>query len=343
MDGNIILFYAFDIGDEIHLSEIKQKSLVKVRSVPLSPYFKDYHIPLNFSLKDSKYCISSDIHAFGVLSFCYKIPFDSSFEELKSKLIDIKDDFDQISKKDAKQVFELLLPAIKKPRFFNLDNFYYTVQVNPVEGVNPQEFKDKYGNTIASLLRLETQTLSEYQKKEILAATTGYSGNDMIIIDSEASFIYDNEYFESLEFFGFANIQQLELQYFDRLLDEKLTYYYKQKSYKVPWKAYIPFLGEAVDLPVSQLITLQVDISVITERLENSIKIVGDSYFSHLYSIITKQLAIPEWRGSIKEKMDIIKEFYNVYQDRLDIIHEEFLSLVVIILIALETIIAIVK
>ncbi|MCF7799826.1 hypothetical protein K9M16_02400 [Candidatus Babeliales bacterium] len=341
--GNIIFFYAIDIGDEIDLLKIKQRSLVKVRSVPLSPYFKDYHIPLNYSLPNSKYCISSDIHQFGVLSFCYRIPFENSFEELKLKVIDIKSEFDQVNKKDIKFVFDAVYSAIKKPHFYNLDNFYYTVQIEPIKGVSPQEFKDKFGSSIASLLRLETQILSKYQKNEILSATTGYSGEDMIIIDSEASFVYDKEYFEPLEFLSFANIQQLELQYFDRILDQKLNHYYKQQSYKVPWLAYIPLLSQQLNLPISQLIALQVDISVITERLENSIKMVGDSYFTHLYSIISKQLSLAEWHQSIKKKMGIINEFYNFYQDRLDIIHEEILTIVVIILIGFEAVLMFIK
>lgn len=361
LSGNVVLFYAFDLGEEIDLAKIRQQGLVMERSVPLSPYFKNYHIPLTFLMPEdpdqnqneflidendfikNSSCISSKIHHFGVLSFCYKIPFKYSFEDLKLKILDIKRDFDIKSKIDAKNVFRLITPAIKKSRFFNLDNFYYMVQADPLDGVDPSEFKDKFGDNIASLLRLETQTLSEYQKEEILLTTTGYSGRDLLIIDSEASFLYDSEYYEALEFFEFGNIQLLELQYFDRLLDEKLNYFYSQQTYKVPLRAYIPLIGEKLNLPAAQLSKIRVEISVITERLENSIKLVGDSYYSNLYSIIIKQLSIKEWRDSISRKLNIMDNIYNVYQDRLDIIHDEILTIVVIILIAFEAFIAFMK
>ncbi len=111
--GNILFFYTFDVGEEIDLEKIKRKGLVPVRSVPLSPYFKNYHIPLFFELPeepkkvedtfqpltvDGASCISSKIHNFGVISFCYKIPFENSLDELKLKVLDVKKIFDHTVK-----------------------------------------------------------------------------------------------------------------------------------------------------------------------------------------------------------------------------------------------------
>jgi hypothetical protein len=351
--GNILLFYAFDIGDDIDLGMVKQKNMVSSCVVPLSAFFKNYHIPLSFRLPDepkeqqesgdreksvlASSCISNKIYHFGVLSFCYRVPFEDTFEDLKFKILDIKKSFDEKSDVDAKNIFKNIFPAIKKPRFYSLKTFYFAVQVHPLKDkVTPDEFRERYGSKIASLLRLEIYNLSDFQKDQILASATGYYGQDLIIIDTEAAFIYDDEYFEPLEFFESANIQRLELQYFDRLLDQKLNYFYAQKSYKVPFSAYIPLVGERLDLPVSRLAKLRVDISVVTEQLENSIKLSGDAYYSNLYSMLIEKLYLRDWRDSINRKLNIIRDLYTVYQDRLDMIHEETLTLVVIALIAFE-------
>jgi hypothetical protein len=345
--GNILLFYAFDVGDDIDLTEIKNKNFVNTCVVPLSTYFKNYHIPLSFRMTDDVIekektvtglsCISSKIYNFGVLSYCYRIPFQDTFEDLKLKILDIKKNFDEKSDIDARNTFKAIYPAIKKPRFYSLKNSYFAVQVHPLKDkVTPEEFKERYGSKIASLLRLEIYNLSDYQKDQILKSATGYYGQDLIIIDSEASFIYDDEYFEPLEFFESANIQKIELQYFDRLLDQKLNYFYGQESYKVPLKAYIPLIGNRLDLPVSRLANLRVDISVVTERLENSIKLVGDAYYTNLYAMLVEKLSLKEWRDSINRKLAIIHDSYTVHQDRLDTLHSEILTVVVIVLIALE-------
>ena len=54
--------------------------------------------------------------------------------------------------------------------------------------------KDTYGGTIASLLRFETENLSEYQKNEILDSAIGYYRGDLFIVDTQAAFVYDEEY-----------------------------------------------------------------------------------------------------------------------------------------------------
>jgi hypothetical protein len=347
--GNILLFYAFDIGDDVDLEEIRTKNLVPTYKVPLSHYFKDYHVPLAYRILEDtnkgsterQDAVLNKIHHFGALSFCYKIPFDDSFEQLKQKIIDIKSKYDEQSKVDAKRVLKKIMPAVSKPHFYNVKNDYFAVQVNPIEEkFTPDEFKNVYGSKIASLLRLETERLSDYQQDEILNSVTGYYGQDLIIIDSEASFIYDDEYFEPMEFFESANVQQMELQYFDRLLDKKLQYFYQQEPHKIPVKAYVPLLGRRVELPATRLARLRVDISVVTERLENSIKMTGDAYYSTLYSMLVDRLSLQEWRESINRKLDIIGDLYRVHQEHLDTIHDEMLTVVIIVLIALEIILA---
>ena len=345
VSGNILLFYLFDVGDDVDVDMVKDKRLVMISDIHLSPFFKNYHIPLSFRVKEDQgevldpegSCIYRKVYNFGMLSFCYRIPFQESFDDVREKIIALKKKFDEKSIKEAKDAYTNILPAIKEPNFYNLKGSYFAVQVNPLlDKMTSEEFKEKYGSKIASLLRLEVQKLSSYQIDEILASTTGYYGQELIIIDSAASFIYDNEFFEAIEFIESANIEKLELQYFDRVLDKKLHSFYTQKSYKVPLIAYIPLITEKLDLPISQLAKLKVDISVVTERLENSINMAGDVYYSKLYSMLVEKLFLKEWRESITKKLHIIKDLYTVHQDRLDTIHEGILTLVIIILILLE-------
>jgi uncharacterized Rmd1/YagE family protein len=108
----------------------------------------------------------------------------------------------------------------------------------------------------------------------------------------------------------------------------------------VPFKAYIPLVGQRLELPVSRLTQLRVDISVITERLENSIKMAGDEYYSKFYSMLVEKMSLKEWRDSINRKLNIIHDLYTVYQDRLDAIHDETMTLVIIVLIAFEAFLA---
>ena len=46
---------------------------------------------------------------------------------------------------------------------------------------------------------LKQKHLSEYQKNEILETAIGYYRGDLIIIDTEAAFVYDDEYEDTLD------------------------------------------------------------------------------------------------------------------------------------------------
>ena len=49
-NGNIYLFYAFDIGDDIDLEKIETDALVTKVPLNLPRYLKHYHIPLQVEL-----------------------------------------------------------------------------------------------------------------------------------------------------------------------------------------------------------------------------------------------------------------------------------------------------
>ena len=91
---------------------------------------------------------------------------------------------------------------------------------------------------------------------------------------------------------------------------------------RMPWKG-----------PVADLQKLRVDISVIIERLESSIKLTGETYFSELYSSLFKKLDLKNWHHSINRKLDIISEIRSVFQHKIDAIREDLLSTLIIILI----------
>jgi hypothetical protein len=333
--GNIFIFHAFDIGEEINLEKVK--SIEHATSQQLSKYFKNYHIPLSVEPANSPHCVSAKIHSFGVLTLRYQIPFHENLDDLRSRINDIERMYSEQAINDASALFERIKGFVKQPRFFMLRTSYVIIQVQPTEEINDIiSFKKELGSTIASLLRFETGMLSEFQKEEILASSLGYYRNDLIIIDTDATFMYDSEYEELLDLFEFANLQSLELQYFDRILDKKLSISYEQKIQAPPFKAYMPFVGTLMSNPVGELGQVRVDISVITERLENSVKLTGEVYYAEIYSVLSDKLDINNWKESINRKLSIIQSISDVYAHKMEAIREDLLSLSILVLIFLE-------
>ncbi len=342
--GNIFIFYSFDVGDDINLKKVKDSQALLRRPLMLAKYFKSYHTPLEVEIPHphtTSRCVSAKLHSFGAISLAYKISFNETLEDLREVLLKVQEEFREQSVADAAAIFKHIKNYIKQPRFFHLHKSYVVIQVDPPADTTNVNFKEEYGNTIASLLRFETEHLSEYQKNEILASSMGYYRGDLIVIDTEAAFVYDDEYEEILDLFEFANLQQVELQYFDQVLDEKLNEVYEQELQEVPFTSYIPFVGDVGKNPIVDLGKLQVDISVITERLENSIKVSGEAYYAELYAMLGNKLDLKAWQESIKHKLDIIKDVYTVYEDKVAAIREDLLSVLIILLIFIELVVGI--
>ncbi len=341
--GNIFIFEAFDIGEDINLEKVRQSKMVQVLPLPLSKYFKNYHTPLAVkSTEVSPQCISSKLHSFGVISLAYKIPFHDTLENIRKKINTWDAEYQKQSVADAQQIFKKIKSFIKHPRFFHLRTSYVVIQIDPKStDLSVVELKEKYGSTIASVLRFEIESLSEFQKNEIIDAAMGYYRGDLFIVDIEASFVYDDEYEELLDLFEFANIQQLELQYFDRLLDHQLNIVYHRQVRATPFKAYLPFFGSLTSDPIGALGMLKVDISVIIERLESSIKLAGEAYISDLYGLLIEKLDLNNWKDSIDNKLEIIRDINNIYQSKTDAIREDLLSILICVLIFIELIIGI--
>jgi len=345
-DGNIYIFSAFDIGEEIKFDSVKKSKDVQVGKIQVSKFLKNYHLPLEIELPhphQSARCISSKIHPFGAISLIYKIPITCSLQDLRQILIDTDKKYQQHSIQGAYSIYKKIKPFIVRPNFFQLKNYYTVIQIDTNKEVSGTQIKEQYGHVIASLVRFETETLSDYQKDEIINSSIGYFKKDLVIIDTEAAFVYDPQYEEILDFFELGNIQQLELHYFDKLLDKQLTMLYNQKNPQLPLLSYMPFIGSRYFDPIGDLNRIKVDISVITERLESSIKIVGEAYFSEVYDLIITQLDLRSWQKSINKKLNIIKDIRYVYQNKVDANREDLLSVLIIILIMIEVFFAMTK
>ena len=345
--GHIYIFHAFDVGDDINLEEVAKLRAINTIPVALPKYFKNYNAPLTIELphpNESARCVSVQLHSFGAISLMYKIPFNSTLEELRKEFYETYSQYQEQSVADVKLVFKKIEKFITQPHFFQTKSSYNILQVNPQpKQMDLSQFKEQFGGIVASSLRFETETLSEYQKNEILDSAIGYYRGIIVIVDSDTTFIYDDDYRDLLAFVEFANLQQLELHYFDRLLDEKLNKIYEGGgTQKISMLSYLPFLDTVVD-PVATLGKLKVDISVITERLEGSIKLAGEPYYSEFYHQLMKKLDIESWQESIERKLDIVKDVQLVYQHKTDVIRENILEILIIILIAIELVIGILE
>src|SRR3990167_8279302 len=225
--GNIYIFHAFDVGDDINLEKVEKLRTIKTIPLSLPKYFKNYNAPLAIELphpNESARCVSVKLHNFGAVSITYQIPFTGTLENLRKEFYGEFYQYQEQSVTDLKLIFKKIEPFITQPKFFHTRSSYNIIQVKPEpKKLNLTELQKEFGSLIASTIRFETETLSEYQRNEILDSAIGYYRGNLVIVDTDTTFIYDDDYQDLIEFVEFANLQQLELEYFDSVLDQKLN------------------------------------------------------------------------------------------------------------------------
>jgi hypothetical protein len=345
-NGHIYFFYGFDVGDDVEIRQIQEKYPFVDQSLAHLQFFKSYHKPVIIDPKKiniSGQCSTAMIYNFGAISLKYKIPFTQSLDQLKVLVNTYDEICSHNATEDARTIFNAVRQEIRHPRFYHISKSYAVIQIDPVHNIDPYSFKEQFGNEITSVLRFETEHLSEYKKNEILEQAFGYYRGDLLLIDFSSALIYDNDYKDILEIIEFANIRHMELQFFDRSLDKQLNFVYERQAYKIPKNAYFPLYGMFQFDPIAQLAKLRVDISVVSERLWNNIKFSDEPYYVEVYKMVSNRFDFEGWQDSIDKKLEIIRHILEVYENKVSAVRSDFLNILVVLLISIEVIMAFIK
>ena len=118
--GNILLLYAYDVGEDISLKKIEESRDIIKMPLHLPKHFKQYHTPLAIELPhphSTSHCMSSKIHSLGAISLIYKIPFTDTLENLRLDCTISANKFQEQSVIDAKAIYRKIL------RFYRISDF----------------------------------------------------------------------------------------------------------------------------------------------------------------------------------------------------------------------------
>ena len=87
---------------------------------------------------------------------------------------------------------------------------------------------------------------------------------------------------------------------------------------------------------------LVVDITEVTERVDNAFKVTDDVYWNRLYSAMLSVLRVQLWREGVEHKLALLRETYGMLHDQAEAERANVLEWTVIILILIEVIFALV-
>lgn len=355
--GQIFAFYAFDAGYEIDLPKISQifktelaRKLIKKKTAPTYIQYQTppLTIPLgeySFKLVDTstKAEVTAKIFDFGAISIAYRMPFSCQLGELNgystALLYDINLGIE--AKRFLEELFLKIKPAIKKPSISEIVEDYFIFQVAEFEkDIDAKDLLKNYSRDIARALRFESGGIGEKEINESLKNPVSYYENDMVITDWNAAFIYDRDYEDTIDVLEFTNVELVELRFNDSLLDKRLIELY-DKIYES--RRYFTYLFNPYDKTIRTISELKVEVSVLFERIDNTIKLIGDIYLAKVYNLTSDRFHFDKWEKGIEKKLAAIESIYVILNNRLATIRAETLETVIIILILVEIILGLTR
>ena len=358
VSGHLFFFYAYEAGFEVDLE--KARTLCEASDAPgiaglrPSPPHLQYRpkplvVPagtVEAEVEGNRFRLDAavKIFDFGALSVTLTLPArDLPWEEYRSTALALSagTGLEKSARAAVERVFDRIRPAVSRPMLSDLVEEYSLWHVSefspPMTGTQALE---ELPQDIARLLTLEEGKFSEAAIAEILRSPIRYFDNDLFLADWCASFAYDPKFQDTVEVLEFLNVQLLELRFFDRLLLEAIDA--TAQELRRRGRIY-HILHDPYEKPLHKLSQISTDVSLVRERIYNSLKLVGDAYLARVYEEARRKVGAERHEGSVRDKLATLTEIYTVLNDRAQASRTETLEMIIILLIVFEIVMGILK
>jgi hypothetical protein len=354
LQGQVVALFAFDIGYEVSLDKLS----AMIATTPVQPLSRKKQTPpylqytrppqiLSLGLATGHFAVAGNIQAtifdFGAVSISYRWPIgqgnELSLDGLPRMSHDLHHlDLEAHAKEQVEALMKKIEPAIFRPRLADLVEDYYLFIIEKLDQpLAAADFLAQHRAILAQALRFETAGLSKSQQDEALSQAISYYENDLVLLDWNAAVIYDRDYEDTANVLEFINVELLEARYIDRQLDKKINDYDDLVRKPIEWP--IP-LRTPYKQAIRDLAELRLESSLLNERVENALKLVGDLYLARLHSAAARRFYLQEWDRIISRKLEIISDFYQFLNDRLHTAQSQALEVIIVVLILVELVLA---
>lgn len=349
---SIRYYRIYDIGKEIDLDLLEQNLAlaycttrtsflrIKPKSIILENkpiIIKTDHIKIETEGKSFEFSVMARIYDIGAISLCfvYDNP-DGTFQEMENTALYFSEKniiSDEMFQNTLNIMVERLKPLLKDfsydPEFYEDYTIFVTDTVQT--GCDP-----------VTLLMGEKADYSPQIRDDIMKNTHSYTKDDLAIISWDSALLCSPEIpapLDMIDLIEYANVQVLELRYYDRELTHQMDKMYDDIEHADHLPSFLRM--RKYHSIMTQLMERSAEIAEVIEKVHNLIKITEDVYYARVYDTTLKVIRSGQWTESVSRKIETIQNNYSMLSDEVRIQHSYFLEWIVIILIALELVILI--
>jgi hypothetical protein len=334
--GSLLLYYCFDVGDEILLDGIEKifgEAPIASRLVyeRLTPAYVQYrkaplliemgHVELATGKERYQATCQAKLYDFGVVTIIFKAPLPNSLQSLVpvSRAVVGNPRLQQVARAQLTRLLREISREIvhtpyeqdhaKEPDWEDYAIFSIERFNRPIVA---QDLLSTYSGELARILRSEAEPLSQSELADATKQALSYYENELAIIDWNAAFLYDpRQSYDVPDVLEYAVAMLLELRTYDTLLDYALDKAYDDLGGKHSALRLRPFAST-----IDYLSEVKLDVSEVMEKATNSLKLVGDLYLARVFSAAATRFSLPTWEASVREKLTTVESLYKLLHDR---------------------------
>jgi hypothetical protein len=192
------------------------------------------------------------------------------------------------------------------------------------------------------LLSGEQRPLSEGARRDLLRHRYSFYTDDMVVLTWDRAFIYeprgDTDVTDVLEV---ANAQLLEMRYYDELLDAELPRMYDLVE-AARRRLSLPGARRFADL-ARRLYTMVAEVTELTEKADNALQVTEDVYLARIYAAALELFRVPTVSAAVDRKLSIIRDTYTALYDEASSSRSGLLEIIIVVMIAVEIVLAIIR
>lgn len=357
--GWLHAYRMFDVADEIDLEKAialsKQAATRLKLSREGSQYIEMPNPPVAFLLGNRPVALKSGTYSaeliarlfdHGAVSIQMRLPLPpgTALGALAAITDDLYDSLaiDQLARAEAEALAKGLSDAFQKPHFWDSAESYHVLFVEKLRS-QPTAEEILQRENLARIILGETgaKSLSDHEQWDVTKHAFSYFCDDLAVIDWNSAFVYEPSGSRDIpDILEIATAQLLELRYYDDVLGRELTRLYDEIEKKRPFGS---FFRSPYGALRREVMVLMLEIAEFTERVENSLKVIGDFYLARIYRSAVRRFRIPTWQASVDRKESLVRQIYDLLNGEIEHWRMFVLEFTIVLLILFEILLPVFK
>ena len=233
-----------------------------------------------------------------------------------------------------------IAPAMERPNEAVIQEDYHLVEIDAFADPLPDVLHRAVDLT--PLLAGDPRPLSPEAREILLRHRFAYLAEDCVVVTRDRALLYqpggDAGIAAVLEV---ANAQLLELRYYGNLLDDELPLMYDLVDRTRTVSAL--FAPAELSRLARRLYTVWAEVTELTEKVENALEAMGHPYLAQVYTATLELFGVPALGVAVDRKLEIVRDTYAALYDEASVSRAGMLEITIVLLIAVELVLAIFK